>query len=69
MEITEKNSQIFDSFYVSSRIRMKGLRLKFLVLLTVVAIILVFMIPFQYQLIDASMTSITNQSEDSNIFY
>ena len=45
---------------------MIGLHLKFLLVLTLFAFILLFMIPFQYQFIDGSLTSSTNKSNDSN---
>jgi hypothetical protein len=48
------------------RIGMIGLRLKFLFILTLFAFVLLSMIPFRYQLIDGSLTSSTNKSDDSN---
>jgi hypothetical protein len=48
------------------RIGMLGLRLKFLCVLTLFAFVILSMIPFRYQLIDGSLTSSTNKSDDSN---
>jgi hypothetical protein len=45
---------------------MIGLRLKFLFVLTLFAFVLLSMIPFRYQLIEGSLTSLTKKSDDSN---
>ena len=51
---------------VSKRLGMIGLGLKFLFVLTLFTFVLLSMIPFSYQLIDGSLTSSTNKSDDSN---
>ena len=45
---------------------MIGVDLKFLLVLTLFAFVLLSMIPFRYQLIDGSLMSSTNKSGDSN---
>lgn len=51
---------------MSSLRGLMGLSLKFLVLLTAVTLVLMCVITFQYQSIHGSLTSSTNQSDDSN---
>ena len=61
-----KNKNILLSFCIVLKNRNDRFTLKFFFFLTVLAFALLFMIPFQYQSVNGSLTASTNQSDDFN---